>query len=174
MPPKKPGSKGDGVGKPDEVESKQRTPATGKQAPAKKPAAKTGTRAPAKTGAKAGAGAAPRASAKRAEGPNLSGDLRQFVSENPHGWGHDEWLGLLDRLRERGHSVDDTEQVGRDLERERLATKLEGVQGVGPQRVKAISERYGSIWSLMYADVDDLVQAASIPRPLAERIKAAV
>lgn len=171
MPPKKPGSTENQAGMSEEAGGKQRTPAAAKpaakKAPTKKTTAKAGT-------AKAGTAAGTRAGAKRAAGPDLQGDLRQFVRDNPHGWGHDEWLGLLDQLRSRGHSVDDTEEIGRQLERERLATRLEGVQGVGPQRVKTISQHFGSIWGLMYADVDDLARSANIPRPLAERIKASV
>ena len=156
MAPKKTGSKGNGAGNGADAGTKKRTAGSGKSA-AKTEAPKSGR--------------APRA---RAAGPDLNADLRQFVSENPNGWGHDEWLSLLHRLQERGHSVEDTEQIGRTLERERLTATLQRVQGVGPQRVKAITDRYGNIWNLLYADVDDLVQATNIPRSLAERIKASV
>ena len=157
MAPKKTGSKGNGAGSGADAGTKKRTSAGSGKAAANSETPKAG-----------------RTTKTRAAGPDLTADLRQFVSENPNGWGHDEWLSLLHRLQERGHSVDDTEQIGRTLERERLTATLQRVQGVGPQRVKAIADRYGNIWNLLYADVDDLVQATNIPRSLAERIKASV
>ena len=174
MAAKKSGSAGDGTGNGERPAAKKAGSTRTTKSAGKGSAEKT---SPEKTSAnKGGAAAKPaRASRKQAPaGPDLGADLRQFVSENPHGWGHGEWIGLLDRLRERGHSVDDTEQIGRSLERERLAATLEGVEGVGPQRVRSIVDRYETLWSLRQADVDDVAQSAKIPRPLAERIKAAV
>ena len=77
--------------------------------------------------------------------PDLRGELRRFVGEHPQGWRHDDWLGLLDRLRERGHEVGDPDAVGSSLERERVAVTLEGVKGIGPQRIRSIVERYGTL-----------------------------
>jgi len=105
--------------------------------------------------------------------PKLRGELRRFVVEKPNGWGHDDWLGLLDRLQDRGYDTTDPDAVGRALERERLAAMLAGVPGVGPQRIRSIVERYGTVWDLRQADVDDLTRSAGIPRSLAERIKQA-
>ena len=47
---------------------------------------------------------------------------------------------------------------------------LEKVPGLGAQRVKSISERYGNVWRLKEASADDLARDANVPRPLAERI----
>jgi hypothetical protein len=119
------------------------------------------------------------ATAKRAGGggarksggsPDLRTEARGFVSGRPQGWNHDEWLGFLDDLRGRGHNVEDRDAIGSLLERERLAVTLEKVPGLGAQRVKSISERYGNVWRLKDASVDDLTRDTKIPRPLAERI----
>ena len=102
--------------------------------------------------------------------PDLRVDLRQFVAEHPQGWSHDDWLGLLSRLGERGHDVGDPDTVGIALEREGLAARLAGVPGVGPQRIRSIVERYGSLSDLRQAGPEDLSRSAGIPRALAERI----
>jgi hypothetical protein len=119
--------------------------------------------APAK---RAGGGAA----RKSAGGPDLRADARGFVSGRPQGWNHDEWLGFLEDLRGRGHNIEDRDAIGSLLERERLAVMLEKVEGLGSQRVKSISERYGNVWRLKDASVDALTRETKIPRPLAERI----
>ena len=70
--------------------------------------------------------------------------------------------------------MDDADQIGRQLERERVITTLQQVQGLGPQRITALADQYGTLWNLRQADVDDLVASARIPRPVAERIKSAL
>lgn len=138
---------------------------------AKKTAAKKA--APKKAAATTAAKSAPRTRAKMAGGglanPDLRSDLRDFVRQNPQGWGHDEWTGLLGRLRERGHQGNE-EQIGSALERERLAMKLEEMEGVGPQRVKSLVDRFGTLYSLRHAAADEVAEAAKIPRELAEKI----
>lgn len=105
---------------------------------------------------------------------DLRAELRRFVLDHPLGWGHEDWLALLELLRVRGYDVADAENVGRMLERERLAYLLGQVERVGPQRMKVLIDQYGSVWSLRQADVEELARTARLPRPLAERIKTAV
>lgn len=112
-----------------------------------------------------------RGAARGGRTPDLRGELRQFVSEHPHGWGHDQWEHLLHRLRERGHDTADPDRIGMQLERERLNTRLEGVEGVSPQRARSLAERFGTLYSLRHTEVDDIARQAKIPRELAERIK---
>lgn len=128
--------------------------------PARRPAT-SGTTAK-KAGKNAGA---------RGEKRSLRSDLREFVGKFPHGWGHDEWRGLVDRLRERGHDAGDEDQLGASLERERLSMKLESVQGVGPQRARSLVDRFGTLWNLRHATLDEIAGAAKIDRSLAERIQ---
>ncbi len=103
-------------------------------------------------------------------GPDLRGDLRQFVSSRPHGWGHDDWTGLLGNLRQRGHDVSDSEQIGRQLEQERLSHQLEQVEGLKPQQVRALSEHFRTLWSLRKAGVDEIAQVKNINRETAQRV----
>lgn len=102
---------------------------------------------------------------------NLREDLRDFASARPEGWDHADWLSFLEHLRERGHGTDDPEEIGRMLESERLATRLEQVQGVGPRRVEALVSRFGTLWELRRASVEEVAAVPNVPRALAERIK---
>lgn len=107
-------------------------------------------------------------------GVNLRKDLREFASARPDGWGHDDWLRFLDDLQARGHNINDRDQIGLMLERERLALTLERIPGVGPQRVKSIADRYGYVWRLRETDPDQLAREANLPRSVAEKVIQAV
>jgi hypothetical protein len=104
----------------------------------------------------------------------LRKELQRFVAEHPQGWDHEQWLGLVESLRGRGHSVDDPDRTGTLLERERLAAGLKGIPGVGSHRIQTLADRYGSIWNLRSADATELAQTIKAPRSLAERIQSAV
>ena len=110
----------------------------------------------------------------RPPGPDLKADLRAFVVARPSGWGHEDWLAFLDHLRERGHDTSDPDAVGRLLERERLASILERVQGMGPRRVSAVVDRYETAWSCARADVDEIAGLPGLNRSLAEKVRQAV
>jgi hypothetical protein len=118
-----------------------------------------------------GPGGAPKPAA--ASKPDLKADLRDFASGRPSGWNHDDWLGFLDHLQQRGHDTSDHEHVGRQLEQERLALALEGVDGLGPRRVQALVGRFGTLYSLRQAGVDELAQAG-LPRAQAEKVAQAI
>jgi hypothetical protein len=110
---------------------------------------------------------------KRAE-PDLQEDLRAFITARPGGWGHDDWLAFLDHLRERGHDTSDPEALGIALERERLASILERVQGMGPKRVSSVVDRYETVWSCARADVDEIAGLPGMNRALAEKVRQAL
>jgi hypothetical protein len=112
-----------------------------------------------------------RQAASQARQPDLRADARNFAAARPEGWNHDEWLGFLEGLRERGHNIEDKEAIGSMLERERLSVALERVPGIGAQRVRAIAESYPNVYLLKDASPQDLADRAKIPLPLAERIK---
>jgi hypothetical protein len=101
---------------------------------------------------------------------NLRADLREFASARPKGWNHDQWLGLLDDLRGRGHDVSDASAVGMSLERERLAVHLEQIPGMGPRRVESLVGRYHTLYSLRQADAAELAELPGMNRALAERV----
>ena len=103
---------------------------------------------------------------------NLRKDLRDFAAARPQGWSHDDWLNFLESLKDRGHDIRDRDAIGIALEKERLDLALSRTRGMGPQRRQSLVERYGSIWSLRNADVDEIAATARIPRNLAESVKA--
>lgn len=155
-----------------------RKPATKKAAsrtPVAKRAAATGGAA-GETSASGGGGTTKRATVKRrasgAGGPpdTLREHLRQFARSRPDGWGHDDWIGLLDELRGHGHDVSDPEAVGMQLEREHLMHRLEDVDGLG-RKSGALADRFGTLYSLRHASVDDIAGVKGMDRQLAERIK---
>ena len=103
-------------------------------------------------------------------GHGLGDHLRQFARSRPQGWGHGEWLGLLEELRGHGHDVSDEGAVGRQLERERLVQQLEGVSGLG-DRADALADRFGTLYSLRHAGVDEIAGVQGMDRQTAERIR---
>lgn len=106
----------------------------------------------------------------KGKGPQLKDELRDFAKGRPEGWNHQEWLGFLEHLKSQGHNIHDHEAIGTMLERERINVLLEKVPGLGPQRIGALAERFGTVWRLRAAGVEELAAAAKLPRPLAERV----
>ena len=95
-----------------------------------------------------------------------------FVDSHPQGWDHDAWIGLLESLKQEGQDVSDPDRVGLALENERLLTQLRrsAVPGFGPKRTQAVVERFGTLWSLSQASVDDVASVPGIHRRLAEEL----
>ena len=100
-----------------------------------------------------------------------SGDLQAFLIDHPRGWTHEDWLGLLDQLRDRGHSVEDPDQIGRILEQERLISTLRDVPGIEDQHAQRIAKRYGSVLEVCQAEPDVVSRTADTHREEAERIQ---
>jgi hypothetical protein len=103
--------------------------------------------------------------------PSLKDDLRAFVLARPGGWDHEDWVYFLDHLREQGHDTSNPEAIGLLLERERLAARLEGIQGMGPRRIQSVVDRYETLWSASHADVDEIAALPGMNRSLAERVR---
>ena len=102
--------------------------------------------------------------------------LRAFVERHPDGWNHEDWMGLLSDLQQEGADVGDPERVGRELERTRLEWELSRrqVKGLGPKRSEALVARFGTLWGLRHASVDEVAQVPTITRPLAEKVIQAI
>jgi len=102
--------------------------------------------------------------------------LDTFVAEHPEGWGHHAWLTLLATLEQGGIDVSDAEAIGFELENRRLAAELRRreIAGLGPKRIEALVERFGTLWSLQHADIDQLAEIKTVPATLAEKVVAAV
>ena len=106
--------------------------------------------------------------------PDLRKDLRDFASARPDGWGHQDWLHFLENLKDRGHNITDREAIGIALEKERLDLVLEGIRGIGPQRRQALVSRYGNVWSVRNASIDEIASVGGLTRSLAEQVQARV
>lgn len=117
---------------------------------------------------------APAKRARAASAPDLRAELRSFASARPEGWGHDDWLTFLDHLASRGHDTTYHEEIGRQLERERLAVVLSQVSGLGPKRVDALVNRFDTLWSARHADADEIAAVGGMNRPLAEKVRQAL
>ena len=102
----------------------------------------------------------------------LAQEVRQFVHDHPHGWSHDDWLGLLSHLSRNGVSTEDEGAIGLVLERERLVRTLSNIEikGLGPKRTAALAAEFGSLWSLMEASADRIAQVPGVSRALAVQI----
>ncbi|MDR0788017.1 MAG: hypothetical protein LBG44_09150 [Gemmatimonadota bacterium] len=97
----------------------------------------------------------------------LRRELRDFASARPQGWGHEDWINFLESLQGRGYNIHDRDAIGAALERERLDLALSRVRGLGPQRRRALVERFGQVWALRNANPAEIAEAARIPVDLA-------
>lgn len=106
----------------------------------------------------------------------MTARLQAFVETHPAGWTHEEWLELLADLSMTGVDVSEPHEIGEELERTRLTWELRrrGVQGLGPKRVEALGKRFGSLWSLRGASVDEVAGVPSMNRALAEKVVSAL
>lgn len=102
--------------------------------------------------------------------------LDAFIEAHPDGWDHLSWLELLAELEHDGFDVSDAAAVGAELERRRLAWELRRreVPGLGPKRIDAVVERFGTLWSLQHAEAEELAEIRTIPGALAEKVVAAI
>lgn len=101
---------------------------------------------------------------------------RDFVTRHPGGWSHDQWLGLLGELHDAGLETHDQGSIGGALEHERILVVLEdaSVKGLGPKRREALAERFGRLWDLKHASVDEIAALPSFHRTLAEAVHQAL
>jgi hypothetical protein len=99
----------------------------------------------------------------------LQADLRAFAIARPGGWNHEDWLAFLDSLRQKGHDLSSTEEIGSRLERERLGVVLSSIQGIGPKRVDALVNQFHTLYSARHASVEEFA-GAGLPRADAERV----
>jgi hypothetical protein len=106
---------------------------------------------------------------QKKEVDQLQADLRAFAIARPSGWNHEDWLGFLDFLRQKGHDLSAPGEIGSRLERERLGVVLSGIQGIGPKRVDTLVNRFHTLYSARHASVEEFA-GAGLPRADAERV----
>jgi hypothetical protein len=110
------------------------------------------------------------------ENETMTTRLQAFVETHPGGWNHEEWLGLLSDLGTEGIDVSEASEIGAELERTRLAWELRrrSVQGLGPKRAEALAKRFGTLWRIRQASVEEVARVPSMNRPLAEKVLSAL
>jgi hypothetical protein len=102
----------------------------------------------------------------------MSAQLNAFVESHPTGWNHDEWLALLADLGEGGTDVSNPDAIGQELERTRVLWELKrrAVPGLGRKRLEAIANRFGTLWELEHARVEEMTRVPGLNRALAEKV----
>jgi hypothetical protein len=102
----------------------------------------------------------------------MSARLNEFVESHPTGWNHDEWLALLADLGEGGTDVSNPDAIGAELERTRVTLELRNraVPGLGRKRIEAIASRFGTMYDLQNATVEEIARVPGMNRPLAEKV----
>lgn len=106
--------------------------------------------------------------------PKLDQAVDAFVADHPEGWNHSDWLKFLDHLE--GDGLDsDPAVIGMALERTRLAALLNArkIKGLGPRRIEAVVDRFGTLWNARQAKAEDFAAISTIPSGLAEALEEA-
>lgn len=104
----------------------------------------------------------------------MAGDILAFVEAHPHGWSHDQWLGLLHHLGSSGQDISNPDLIGLTVERTRVQSALKhaGIKGLGPKRIDAIAAAYSFLPELRDIDPKELAARTGIPGKLAQEIAA--
>lgn len=99
--------------------------------------------------------------------------IEQFLDENPNGWNHDAWNGLLGRMAEAGIDTTNPEAIGLQLEQSRIRRILMGAQikGLGPKRIETVISHYPTLWTLKCASEKDLAMIPNFFPRLAKSVK---
>jgi hypothetical protein len=102
----------------------------------------------------------------------MSVQLNAFVESHPAGWNHDEWLALLTDLGQDGTDVSNPDAIGQELEKTRVMWELKRrkVPGLGRKRLDAIASRFGTLYELNNASVDEMARVPGMNRALAEKV----
>lgn len=78
-------------------------------------------------------------------------------------------LHLIQRIRDEAHRFAITGHRGR-RDKARLVSELDGIDGLGPVRKRALLKAFGGIGQLRRADSDTIANVEGISKTLAERI----
>jgi len=79
-------------------------------------------------------------------------------------------LFLIQRIRDEAHRFA-LRQHRKKRQMRGLASRLDGIRGIGPAKRKALLQTFGSLDGLRKAEVDELTDVRGITRELAERLK---
>lgn len=103
----------------------------------------------------------------------LQAELQGFAEAHVDGWNHEQWEMLLQSLRQKGIQTHDTDQIGLQLERERLALRLKrlSLKGLGPKRLDSIVDAFQTLWNLQQARPEELTEVKGVTPALANQLK---
>ena len=79
-------------------------------------------------------------------------------------------LYLVQRIRDEAHRFA-LHQHQRQRRRSSLTSKLDGIEGIGPARKKALMNAFGDLKGVMKASIDDIAAIPGISHELAGRVK---
>jgi len=79
-------------------------------------------------------------------------------------------LYLMQRIRDEAHRFAITAHRGRRV-RQGLASTLDAIPGIGPQRRKQLIQRFGSLDGIRNASLDDLTTLPGFSEKLAHSVK---
>ncbi len=82
-------------------------------------------------------------------------------------------LYLVQRIRDEAHRFAITAHR-RARKKKGLASQLDAIPGIGPQRRKALLRAFGSLDGIRSASIDELAATPGMTRPVAERVKEAL
>ncbi len=80
-------------------------------------------------------------------------------------------LHLVQRIRDEAHRFA-LQQHRTQRRRIGMASRLDGIRGIGPSRRKALLQTFGDIEAIRQAEVEELMSIPGIDRELAQRVKA--
>ena len=103
----------------------------------------------------------------------LARELMAFVDVHAEGWSHDEWLELLHNLKNAGFDTSKEDDIGMALERARLARTLRqmGIKGLGPKRIEAVADRFGTLWNLKHAPPEAVDEIQGLPSDVIHHLR---
>jgi len=82
-------------------------------------------------------------------------------------------LYLVQRIRDEAHRFA-LQQHHRQRRRSSLSSSLDGIEGIGPARKKALLKKFGDLDHVRSAEIEELEQIPGISRELATRVKEAL
>jgi excinuclease ABC subunit C len=110
---------------------------------------------------------APGSLARKAAGGDLPAGQSQRGILLPR---HSQGLYLVQRVRDEAHRFAITSHRQR-RDKAGVASRLDSIPGIGPNRRKALLSRFGSLDGIRKASVDELEDVPGIPKSLAHAIK---
>lgn len=103
----------------------------------------------------------------------LAKEVRVFLEAHADGWSHEDWLGFIHHLNHSGFDTTNEDGIGLALERARLDRTLMKlkIRGLGPKRIEAIGDRFGTLWNLRHAPSEAIDDVGGLPTAIASLLR---